>query len=294
MSRDDGSCYPGLDLLAIETGLSEASVSKHLKLAKKTGWISITRRPGKDWRRHLYTLSVERSSTEARSTEARSTEPNRGSLELGSGDHLIMNQTVTRGTLELGSAEPSSSETLPIHVEPPPSSVPRPGDPRTLRAVAQTARSQQIRPGTRSTGKQGRTGAPSLSSSDLINGLRAIYPHPTNRGAPRVVPQPLAIEKWLKELITKGSVGVDDFPAILDGAKGAAVLAKRHPELFRRGLRTWLSEGGWGEEVEEDATASLSIPPPSTRPLYTPTNWNKPTPTQLKDPNGIMDNRRGT
>jgi len=57
MSEKGDSCFPSVDLLTEETGLSRKTVIDHLKMAAEAGWIEKSERPqrnGQGWRRMEY------------------------------------------------------------------------------------------------------------------------------------------------------------------------------------------------------------------------------------------------
>ena len=60
MEADGGSCRPSVRLLAQDTGLNKDTVSKHLTLADKDGWIERQERAveGRAWRRNEYQATL--------------------------------------------------------------------------------------------------------------------------------------------------------------------------------------------------------------------------------------------
>jgi len=110
-----------------------------------------------------------------------------------------------------------------------------------------------------------------LSLDALVNGLRSCYPHPTNRGAARVTPNPLSVEQWLAEHLRKGALDAADYAKVLDAAKREARIAESNPESFRKTLRTWIREACWNDTIEENKEDAL--PPPSAGPRFTPDGW---------------------
>jgi hypothetical protein len=60
------SCYPSIELLTKETGLSRVSVIKHLGLAVDLGWITSNNHgySGQGWRRHQYSIGLGPEGTE--------------------------------------------------------------------------------------------------------------------------------------------------------------------------------------------------------------------------------------
>lgn len=124
-------------------------------------------------------------------------------------------------------------------------------------------------------GKRPPRAARGPSLTDVVNGLREVYPHPTNRGAPRRRPNPMAIEQWLADRVRMGQLTPDQYPLILAAAERERRMAEADPERFRRALRTWIREAGWTDEVEEEDTGP-AVPPPSTGPRFTPEGWTKP------------------
>jgi hypothetical protein len=136
---------------------------------------------------------------------------------------------------------------------------------------------------------EGRDGQPagSLGLTELVNRLREVYPHPTNRGTPRRVPTPVAVEQWLAEKIRTGDLRPDAYHVVLSGAVREARLAEAHPDTFRSKLRTWIREAGWGEEIETEQDADPDLPPPTTGPRFTPPDWNQP----KENPRDRLDDR---
>lgn len=65
----DGSgrnCFPGIERLCDETGLSRRAIINHLRLAKESGWLSIAKRgmPGKKWAHNEYSATLPPSHKE--------------------------------------------------------------------------------------------------------------------------------------------------------------------------------------------------------------------------------------
>ena len=60
------SCYPSIDLLCEETGLSNRSVITHLKLAEEGGWIEVDKHgfSGQKWARNEYRIAWPKTPTE--------------------------------------------------------------------------------------------------------------------------------------------------------------------------------------------------------------------------------------
>lgn len=61
MNEFGDSCYPGIELLVTESGLSKKTIIDHLRIAEETGWIDKEERPernGQGWRKMAYTASI--------------------------------------------------------------------------------------------------------------------------------------------------------------------------------------------------------------------------------------------
>lgn len=65
------SCYPSVELLAKETGLSTRAVITHLNLAKESGWIEVDKHGfrGQKWNRNDYKMAWPESLFEEQKTE---------------------------------------------------------------------------------------------------------------------------------------------------------------------------------------------------------------------------------
>jgi hypothetical protein len=61
MSPSGDSCFPSIDLLTVESGLSRRAVVQHMQLAAEAGWIGKrdrAERSGQGWRRVEYTATI--------------------------------------------------------------------------------------------------------------------------------------------------------------------------------------------------------------------------------------------
>lgn len=256
-----GWCHPKVATVARRSSLSERIVSEHLREAARAGWIEIGRRPGKLYRQRTYQACWP-TSPDPPSGEAGSHDPPLPDLPApltlpSRGTHLRVNHPLNHPTRngELGQDQDGD---LPVP-EQRTHSLATAADPPDGPAIGST---QDRAPGP----------PPGLSLTDLVNGLRKVYPHPTNRGGPRTVPNPVAIEQWLAERIRLGKLEPQDYPAVLAGAERAAVAGRGTPDRFRRKLRTWIREHGWTDQVEEQDDGPV-LPPPSTGPKFTPEGW---------------------
>lgn len=112
---------------------------------------------------------------------------------------------------------------------------------------------------------------PGPSLTDVANGLRTTFPHPRNAG-PRRIPSPAAVEGWLVEQVRLGKLLPDQYAEVLAAAGRETEIAEQNPEKFRRQLRTWIRESGWGDEVQDSDPVPV-MPPKDTGPKYTPEGW---------------------
>ena len=122
--------------------------------------------------------------------------------------------------------------------------------------------------------KRSPAGPARVLLADVVNGLRSCYPHPTNKGSPRRIPNPLAIEGWLGERIRLGQLEPGAYGQVLTAAKREAELAEKNPEAFRLKLRTWIRETKWTDTIEEEDPCP-ALPPKSEGPRFTPAGWFK-------------------
>lgn len=75
VSDREPTCYPSIDLLAAETGLTRRAVITHLKLARETGWIAVSKQSrGRRWARNHYRIAWPAGSEAAALPDALTSE----------------------------------------------------------------------------------------------------------------------------------------------------------------------------------------------------------------------------
>lgn len=107
MDQTGGSCFPSTKTLAVESGLSERFVCRHLSIAVDEGWLlkSSAGKSGQSWRRNQYQAALPKALTQGQHLTNKGAYP--GSAPNSEGTYPECKKALTQGqsnyTIELSS-----------------------------------------------------------------------------------------------------------------------------------------------------------------------------------------------
>lgn len=97
MNDTGGDCYPTTRQIADATGLSERAVCTHIASAKEKGWLRVSVRNGRQWKRHEYCADWP-----GRVTERRSVKPTENGPDTYTQDATENGNHTERGSVDEG------------------------------------------------------------------------------------------------------------------------------------------------------------------------------------------------
>lgn len=226
MSPEGDRAWPSIDTLVKRTGLSKRAVQDHLKRAEDEGWLL------RGWHgppnHSLRTYQATFPKAKGGRTTCAVQEVHGGTMA-----QKGVQLTTKRGAGGAHELDQELDQELDHRGAPP----------------APAAQRRPLPPVT-----------------DLGQQLVDAYPHPTNGQRAATRPSAQQVEVWLMNLryrrgVTLNPLDPEVQQQILAGAHRAADVARKAPEAYRRGLKTWINDLGWTEQV----MASQAPAPPVRR-----------------------------